>query len=394
MLTWIFSIALGSSGAWVVREDKLCGYIVAIRQDVPWAYMVAIQPVLEDIGRKFKTDNVRLPTVVDIESFRIISQNKQPTWSNEQEGTQAFEIESNHHTIPTSGLKDIRKAQNESASRYLSEDIDETQNESLSMIARTGSIPAQNRSVNEKCHASREQDEVLNEKSSRAADPPWPLENLQTLPGPVCVELPGEEPEVIPYPTLRRVSIHSSSNPNNDLESSYVVEVHSLSRRMTLNLERPAQEPKIKESTANFASFLRGFRQSVKSLGHIWHRFESLILRTEYRRRREKPHSPVFLVRMTWEPMMPDYNQSWIVDSMQQTANAVFMFVNILLNFLYWILLFPFILWVLYHHHDVIERPRPPEQLQASIEMLGRLPFRYHDYDRLEHCVRHSFESR
>ncbi|KAL8626214.1 hypothetical protein Q9189_008101, partial [Teloschistes chrysophthalmus] len=58
----------GSSGAWVVLEEKLCGYVVAIRQDLPWAYMVAIEPVIKDIKRTLKTSDVRLPTAGEIES--------------------------------------------------------------------------------------------------------------------------------------------------------------------------------------------------------------------------------------------------------------------------------------------------------------------------------------
>ena len=63
----ICSTARGSSGAWVTLENQLCGHIVAIRQDVPWAYMTAIEPILKDIRRELATDDVRLPQAIDLE---------------------------------------------------------------------------------------------------------------------------------------------------------------------------------------------------------------------------------------------------------------------------------------------------------------------------------------
>ena len=52
--------ALGSSGAWVVQGHNLCGHVVAIREDVPWAYMSPIGPIIDDIKRKLNTDDVKL----------------------------------------------------------------------------------------------------------------------------------------------------------------------------------------------------------------------------------------------------------------------------------------------------------------------------------------------
>ena len=66
-------VALGSSGTWVILGNKLCGYIIAIRQDIPWAYMVPIEPALADIKRNLKTNDVRLPTFAEISSLSVIS---------------------------------------------------------------------------------------------------------------------------------------------------------------------------------------------------------------------------------------------------------------------------------------------------------------------------------
>ncbi|KAF7511176.1 hypothetical protein GJ744_005073 [Endocarpon pusillum] len=41
----------GSSGSWVVAGNKLCGHIIAVRENVPWAYMMPVGPIFEDIKR-------------------------------------------------------------------------------------------------------------------------------------------------------------------------------------------------------------------------------------------------------------------------------------------------------------------------------------------------------
>ncbi|ERF73920.1 hypothetical protein EPUS_05343 [Endocarpon pusillum Z07020] len=41
----------GSSGSWVVAGNRLCGHIIAVRENVPWAYMMPIGPIFEDIKR-------------------------------------------------------------------------------------------------------------------------------------------------------------------------------------------------------------------------------------------------------------------------------------------------------------------------------------------------------
>ncbi|KAL8848300.1 MAG: hypothetical protein Q9221_006654 [Calogaya cf. arnoldii] len=60
-------LPLGSSGAWVTLEDKLCGHIIAVRQDLPWAYMLAIELMFDDIKLGLGTDDVRLPTNAEVQ---------------------------------------------------------------------------------------------------------------------------------------------------------------------------------------------------------------------------------------------------------------------------------------------------------------------------------------
>lgn len=50
----------GFSGAWVLLGDKVCGHLIAAREDVPWVCMQPIQPILQDIQKRLMAGNVRL----------------------------------------------------------------------------------------------------------------------------------------------------------------------------------------------------------------------------------------------------------------------------------------------------------------------------------------------
>ncbi|PMD58054.1 uncharacterized protein K444DRAFT_564413 [Hyaloscypha bicolor E] len=39
----------GDSGSWVIRDNRLCGYILSRAVEQPWGYMLPIEPVLRDI---------------------------------------------------------------------------------------------------------------------------------------------------------------------------------------------------------------------------------------------------------------------------------------------------------------------------------------------------------
>lgn len=51
-------LAPGFSGAWVLLDGKVCGIIVAVREDVPWVYMQPMKSILQDIGQKMMAQNV------------------------------------------------------------------------------------------------------------------------------------------------------------------------------------------------------------------------------------------------------------------------------------------------------------------------------------------------
>lgn len=411
--------------------------------------MAAIQPVLEDIGRRFKTVDVRLPTAAEIESSKFVSEEPERAFSNVQEETQACASEVNRNEIPPSDFTESGEAQENlhmgdkrdepnfgknlslslrqpdmSFSRDKLEDTDEGEVRLMNAITL-----AQNQSVEKMGQKSNEQDEPLNEKSSVAADVPrvpmvqrqpflpelsfssealfragidsYRAERvLNRLEGPLCFELPGDidGPTPYPYPTSQGVLSHSPSTHDNESPGSHMALMPS-----QMNLEAVIRAPPRSAdlSTSKSAVSLPFSRRFFNRSGQIWHGFEALILRIEYRRRRGRSRSSVFLVRMMWKPMQLS-DCSWTSVSMQRRIDhwlylsqyyTIFVFGNILLNLLYCIFLFPFILWVLYRHHDVLERPRTQEQFQASMEMLGRLPERYSDYELLEQRVLRNLES-
>ena len=51
------------SGAWVVRDQKLCGYIVASYAHSPYAHIITAQKALEDISAVTGVDatNITIP---------------------------------------------------------------------------------------------------------------------------------------------------------------------------------------------------------------------------------------------------------------------------------------------------------------------------------------------
>ena len=55
-------------------DDKLCGHIIAVREDIPWAYMVAIQPIFDDIRLRLNTTDVRLPTQYEFFKWELAPQ--------------------------------------------------------------------------------------------------------------------------------------------------------------------------------------------------------------------------------------------------------------------------------------------------------------------------------
>lgn len=218
-LTSLFFIALGSSGDWVVLGDKLCGYIVAIRQDIPWAYMVAIQPVLEDIGRKFKTDDVRLPTVDEIDSCKLFSKGQVLSWLYEPEGTQASDSEGNQAAISACCLNKTRKASGAFTSRNIGKVPEEILDEQIEQIEVF--LMEQDRLVDKKSHTPYEQGDSLNERSSMKAYTPQ-TSMVESSPAPyerVCENIKPERSTMGQRSSTPPSTTHCFSSPRTQTDS-------------------------------------------------------------------------------------------------------------------------------------------------------------------------------
>ena len=63
----------GDSGSWVMKDHKLCGYIFSRVKSRPWAYMLPISTVFDEISGIFSTQlhvPVLLPTAAEIDQKR------------------------------------------------------------------------------------------------------------------------------------------------------------------------------------------------------------------------------------------------------------------------------------------------------------------------------------
>jgi len=53
-----------------MMDDLVCGVIVTARSDVPWAYMIPIREILEDIKRTACANDVHIATLDEIAAWR------------------------------------------------------------------------------------------------------------------------------------------------------------------------------------------------------------------------------------------------------------------------------------------------------------------------------------
>lgn len=74
--------------------NKLCGHIVAVRQDIPWAYMMAIQPIFDDIKLRLNIDEVRLPTIDEVQLAA--------SYLGKVEKFDSYHLQDSSQTAPTS----------------------------------------------------------------------------------------------------------------------------------------------------------------------------------------------------------------------------------------------------------------------------------------------------
>ncbi|KAF7508514.1 hypothetical protein GJ744_009227 [Endocarpon pusillum] len=94
-------LPLGSSGTWVLLGDRVCGFIVAVREDLPWAYMIPMAAALDDIKRKLGTNDVCIPKAHEIESSRTNFFSERSSTSLIK-ASRVSAILSSNHTTPAS----------------------------------------------------------------------------------------------------------------------------------------------------------------------------------------------------------------------------------------------------------------------------------------------------
>jgi hypothetical protein len=78
LLTEYHFTAYGDSGAWVIHDGKLCGHIVGGKGHLPWAYMVPIRHIMQEIKLAFGTDNICFPKHADEFPSRNMQQEPKP----------------------------------------------------------------------------------------------------------------------------------------------------------------------------------------------------------------------------------------------------------------------------------------------------------------------------
>ena len=326
--------------------------------------MVAIEPILEDIGRKLKTDDVRLPTAGEFESLTVDFNG-----ANAEMPTEVGDI-----SVPSSqsdqGVLKIRQIFGESLShRELSSPIQEYQ---------ALELPAG--SVNKKSHSSDQQeDESLNEKSDIVGDAPHTSMIQPSI-------LPDEGPcnsNELRGSTIGQAGLVPLLPPI----STGLVDVES----------QRSSTPRTRQWNFGLAILSLLLYKMISLPYRIGRRAEALILRFEYKHRqrgrriwpRYRSYNHLFLSLSRPSPprvvsndipsaVWGDIRLFWYY--LHRRLYYPKIFLNFLLNFLYFVFCFPFIFWVVQRHRNVLEDAESLEaRLCDSISMLGELPERYLD---------------
>ena len=382
---WFPSIALGSSGAWVILGDKLCGYIVATRQDVPWAYMVAIEPVLTSIRQKLGTDEVRLPTAAELKMITQSSEGSKVEPSLNEEA-RMFTSNGDGVIISSEGSKKVCGAEGWSTWRAELPGSDED----LPPEMPEGLVVDQEFRLVE-----QQKDELFNEKSETEDGPSQPWINRPAV--------STREPRLEIKMSERSTTGQAMHIPVIPLTDNYCppTSFPSFLRHednYTVQVTVPAIDRKRKSI----------FR--IHMVYKIWHSVETLLLRTEYQRRKSRKRKTWLAYRITWfnahlahpnneffdvrysdfqTTMLRDIQAFWyylrlpfyyILDIL---LSFMYSFVGFfLLNPLYFVVCFPLIVWVSIRHRDVlVDGETRARQQHESIRMLGNLPYRVDDYD-------------
>jgi hypothetical protein len=343
----------------VILGEQLCGFIVAIRQDVPWAYMIPIEPILEDIKRKFGTTDVRLPERSEIESLAASSKIS--------ETLTAIEVDDQ-----ILGSDDRRVSQSAATSDNLP-----TEGTLPKIPLEIGNHPS-----------NRQGNEIIHEKSSVLEITPEVSMATQVALRP---ESSGNMIEVTtstsgPWVSASTTVAHRPLAPIEQLLRTSPPTIIAPSPAPMRDLERGAGAS-VREPQPT--RLQKTFHASYK----LWRGIETSLLRIEYRRalRRRRGLRAWFdlasILRLPRYPRLGSGGEGIqsalaqdLVIAWYYVRLLVVAFWNVVLNFLYFITCFPCRFWIVYRHRDVLEDEETlTRQRQESIEMLGRLPMEYND---------------
>jgi hypothetical protein len=396
--------ALGSSGVWVVLGDQLCGFIVAIRQDVPWAYMVPIEPILEDIKQKFRTADVRLPRRDEIESLALLP-----------EVSKTLTVVKNDGQASGSDGRDISKPAAVSKKlppwnyhRELPSEIATYEcHTELPLEMPTWKSPTELPSDANDHPSNLQEDVIVKEKSSMLESIPETSMATQTHPR---SELTGNKSEVNRSMAVRPRSgsspIAHGVTPDPISVDQELIRPDTISTSLTrILLQNPDFRPQVSVPQRS-ESRPSALQKTYAAPYALWRRFETWLLHTEYRRRRagERQRRPILQLKPFLRPprfpyvgetdsfrsaMAGDLLTSWYYIRLPFYAfgnvvlNVLYFVACLPLNFLkllYFISCFPFSFWIVNRHRDVFQDEETLErQRYESMEMLGRLPMMYDD---------------
>ena len=333
----LYCSALGRSGAWVVLGDKLCGHIVAVREDVPWAYILPIGHIIDDIKHMLNTNDVKLPDL-DVKG----SKSALPPDAVAQEPP-----DSRNENQTPAHINEKSVSEHPSAEHPIARE-EEKETESTQPPHQMQSRPARFRFPDRLSHSVPE-----------PVDHP-PVTTLVQMNTPVSSgQLP---PTTSPF--------------DFSVENTGRLDIPPLSEQMTVGLSIKARHPLL--------------WHALTSPYLLWRRTETLILRTEYRRGCSSVTGKFTwwrLVRIVPRPTIvhdlnfPLTSGEDLLELCIHVLILLSILLDFLLNVLYFTLCCPILLLVWYRHRDVLtdEEVKQRQRIE-SIRMLGRgMPLRESD---------------
>ena len=372
--------------------------------------MVAIEPILENIKRKLKTDDVRLPTATEIERQTVSFKATNGEVSNElDEETRAPTSEVNQTKTSGKSPQKPCKVQEWSTQRNTPE-LPSTEDRHLLGEPRTEDgyyypFELPEHLVDMSHLLDQQEDKSLNEKSPvQDGAPQTPIVQPSLPHGTVSHKdkesrgLAIGQAAPVALTSIHNSYVPSISNPLVRFESQSVgisnttvdLEVYEPGSSMPRT-----QQWKVARAITKIPIALL-LSKTISLPYKTWHFLETVVLRTEYRRRMRGRRLYRHLFRPIWilshlghpgdysvnihTAILNDIQISWYY-----VCLPLFIVGEVLLNILYFVVCFPFIFWVAHRHRDVLTDVRTLERQQReSIEMLGRLLDRYNDHELLE----------